>query len=370
MGNCSPTRLESYAYFNVYNVDAKLFKHSKGQIRITSDKMVLFQKDTNNKIEWPLNGVRRYGFYKDIFLFECGRRCPTGEGLFAFKCSKAKRLNDAVHKAVSRNAVEPADTVAPQQTASASNNSQHRNSASTGTHLMANVESTHRSHELKSKSLTTETNNANNTSRSSYYVNGSLICLPPSISFVNQQSNGANNSQSAKASFSDIDPAILHITNSFNSNSNPGRKPHKQSHRANNVDRTISRELNYVSAQIIARSNMAGDDLNEQQQQQQQNLQKQEQTDQKQQQPQQQQEAEKRPFDADNQQQQTNLMSSAAKSKEAEAAAAAAAAQIEYTTINPIKTQAIQAVKSVNEKKHMEYVALGLINNNNNNNSS
>ncbi len=37
-------------------------------------------------------------------MFESGRKCPTGEGLFAFKCAKSKRLNDTLHKVILNNA--------------------------------------------------------------------------------------------------------------------------------------------------------------------------------------------------------------------------------------------------------------------------
>lgn len=85
--------------FKVYNVDAKLTKHSKGLIKILSNEMSLFQ-DNREPIQWPLSGIRRYGCYKNIFLFECGRKCPTGEGLFAFECSKAQLLHDTLHNAL------------------------------------------------------------------------------------------------------------------------------------------------------------------------------------------------------------------------------------------------------------------------------
>lgn len=95
MGNCSPRRIHNQTEFKVYNVDANLAKHSKGTIQITNNKILLYQPD-REPIEWPLNGIRRYGCYRDIFLFECGRKCATGEGLFAFKCKKAQRLHDTL----------------------------------------------------------------------------------------------------------------------------------------------------------------------------------------------------------------------------------------------------------------------------------
>ena len=107
--NCSPTNLDSYASstFDVYNVDAQLFKHSKGKIQITNTNLILLHESAETEpMKWPLTGVRRYGFHKNIFLFECGRKCPSGEGLFAFKCNKAKRLNDSLHKAIVNNATQ------------------------------------------------------------------------------------------------------------------------------------------------------------------------------------------------------------------------------------------------------------------------
>jgi hypothetical protein len=99
MGNCSPRRINQQIEFKVFNVDAKLLKHSKGVIKITNNDMELCQP-SRTPIIWPLNGIRRYGCYRDIFLFECGRKCATGEGLFAFKCNKAQRLHDTLHVAL------------------------------------------------------------------------------------------------------------------------------------------------------------------------------------------------------------------------------------------------------------------------------
>ena len=41
---------------------------------------------------WPLNYVRRYGRDRKLFFFEAGRRCPRGEGNFAFLTNKAEEI--------------------------------------------------------------------------------------------------------------------------------------------------------------------------------------------------------------------------------------------------------------------------------------
>jgi hypothetical protein len=133
MGNRSPKRQLDQATdddepvsFKVHNVDAKLFKHSKGLLKITSDEMILYQ-DNQNLIHWPLNGIRRYGYYQNIFLFESGRKCPTGEGLYAFKCKIADKLNSTLHKTLLRKELsnepklEPLEGTATRTTITANN---------------------------------------------------------------------------------------------------------------------------------------------------------------------------------------------------------------------------------------------------------
>ena len=79
MGNQSSARDILGSEFKVYNVDTDLFKHSKGIMKITADEMIFTQVNCN-PVVWPLNGIRRYGCHGELFMFECGRRCPTGEG--------------------------------------------------------------------------------------------------------------------------------------------------------------------------------------------------------------------------------------------------------------------------------------------------
>jgi hypothetical protein len=78
MGGCSShpksvlEPIYSKPIFDVYNVDHKLSEHSKGRIEITNDELILHYKNKGQvPIKWPLKGLRRYGFHRDIFLFEC-----------------------------------------------------------------------------------------------------------------------------------------------------------------------------------------------------------------------------------------------------------------------------------------------------------
>ena len=78
MGGCSShpksvlEPIYSKPIFDVYNVDHKLSEHSKGRIEITNDELILHYKNKGQvPIKWPLKGLRRYGYHRDIFLFEC-----------------------------------------------------------------------------------------------------------------------------------------------------------------------------------------------------------------------------------------------------------------------------------------------------------
>ncbi|RNA38268.1 fibroblast growth factor receptor substrate 2-like [Brachionus plicatilis] len=260
MGNCSPNRFESYSssYFDVYNVDARLFKHSKGQIQVTNYFLILYQKNQESieQIKWPLNGVRRYGYYKDIFLFESGRKCPTGEGLFAFKCNKAKRLNDTLHKVILNNAHNLCNLnhncfSSPTESNTLSVISVMNTTAST------NVSKTNEPSLPQKKTQPNSTNkiqdSTNSTSKSStvtirhdsaeqtrspapksaetkspYYVNDvkSLVRLPLSLSYTSMDVNSVNTTAHPKeegaknksfyVNMEDVNPDILHLARKIN----------------------------------------------------------------------------------------------------------------------------------------------------------
>lgn len=77
--------------FKVMNVDEQGQLVSPGQLELTDTEMVLYQKGKTST-KWPLAYIRRYGFESELFSFECGRRCPTGPGIYAFRCRRAELL--------------------------------------------------------------------------------------------------------------------------------------------------------------------------------------------------------------------------------------------------------------------------------------
>lgn len=77
--------------YHVINIDDTGSDLWRGQIEITRSELVLFRKG-RPPTRWPLKCLRRYGFDANLFSFEAGRRCDTGEGIYAFRCERAEDL--------------------------------------------------------------------------------------------------------------------------------------------------------------------------------------------------------------------------------------------------------------------------------------
>lgn len=77
--------------FRVVNVDENGAYLCSGQLEITENDLILYREGRDSTV-WPLHSLRRYGFEEGMFSFESGRRCETGEGIYAFKCRRASLL--------------------------------------------------------------------------------------------------------------------------------------------------------------------------------------------------------------------------------------------------------------------------------------
>ena len=81
--------------FQVMNVDELGNLITPGRLEVTESDIILNQKG-QPPVKWPLRCLRRYGYDAEIFSFESGRRCSTGEGIYAFKCRRAAQLFNLV----------------------------------------------------------------------------------------------------------------------------------------------------------------------------------------------------------------------------------------------------------------------------------
>ncbi|XP_008829169.1 docking protein 3 isoform X1 [Nannospalax galili] len=64
------------------------------QLKETSNPQILYS--------WPYRFLRKFGSDKGVFSFEAGRRCDSGEGLFAFSSPHAQEMCGAVAAAITR----------------------------------------------------------------------------------------------------------------------------------------------------------------------------------------------------------------------------------------------------------------------------
>ena len=85
--------------FRVFIVNDLGAELNGGKIEVTATDLVLYLKG-KEPIRWPLRCLRRYGFDDELFSFESGRRCPTGSGIYAFKCRRAAELFNLVQEVI------------------------------------------------------------------------------------------------------------------------------------------------------------------------------------------------------------------------------------------------------------------------------
>uniref|UniRef100_A0A6G1SQ44 Fibroblast growth factor receptor substrate 2 n=1 Tax=Aceria tosichella TaxID=561515 RepID=A0A6G1SQ44_9ACAR len=93
--------------FTASNIDEQGNDISRGQLHVTDDAIVYLM--TNKApISWPLDCIRRYGCIDSgkKLIFEAGRKCSTGQGIYAFRLSRARecvdRLNEMINSKESR----------------------------------------------------------------------------------------------------------------------------------------------------------------------------------------------------------------------------------------------------------------------------
>ncbi|XP_032515260.2 fibroblast growth factor receptor substrate 2 [Danaus plexippus] len=91
--------------FRVVNIDENGVDLCSGQLEITESDIILYREGRDSTI-WPLHSLRRYGFEGEIFSFESGRRCETGEGIYGFRCRRASLLFQTLQQQIQlRNVV-------------------------------------------------------------------------------------------------------------------------------------------------------------------------------------------------------------------------------------------------------------------------
>ena len=96
------------------NVDDSGRRLCPGQLEVNDSDLILYQAG-KSAVRWPLRSLRRYGFDAELFSFECGRRCPTGPGIYAFHCRRAQLLFNNVQARVAARHGQAQTQQDPQQ---------------------------------------------------------------------------------------------------------------------------------------------------------------------------------------------------------------------------------------------------------------
>ncbi|XP_014113563.1 PREDICTED: fibroblast growth factor receptor substrate 3 isoform X2 [Pseudopodoces humilis] len=90
--------------FKVTNVDDEGHELGSGVMELTQRELIL-HTHKRDAVRWPYLCLRRYGFDSNLFSFESGRRCHTGQGIFAFKCSRAEEIFNLLQDLMQCNSI-------------------------------------------------------------------------------------------------------------------------------------------------------------------------------------------------------------------------------------------------------------------------
>ena len=101
---------------NVYKVT--LINHDRSNVQrgiiiISNTDLTCTNSRTLEQLEWPLKYLRKYGCDGDVFSFETGRKCPGGEGLYAFRTKKASELFELVDRNINQGNLQPPSNLSP-----------------------------------------------------------------------------------------------------------------------------------------------------------------------------------------------------------------------------------------------------------------
>ncbi|XP_053321516.1 fibroblast growth factor receptor substrate 2 [Spea bombifrons] len=102
--------------FKVINVDDDGNELGSGIMELTENELVLYTRKRDS-VKWPYLCLRRYGYDSNLFSFESGRRCQTGQGIFAFKCARAEELFNMLQEIMQNNSISVVEEPVVERTA-------------------------------------------------------------------------------------------------------------------------------------------------------------------------------------------------------------------------------------------------------------
>ncbi|KAG9339288.1 hypothetical protein JZ751_023988 [Albula glossodonta] len=103
MGDVKPRPMQQWKGA-VTNVDDEGNELGSGTMELTQTELILHTRK-RDAVRWPYLCLRRYGYDSNLFSFESGRRCQTGQGIFAFKCSRAEEIFNLLQELMQCNSI-------------------------------------------------------------------------------------------------------------------------------------------------------------------------------------------------------------------------------------------------------------------------
>ena len=113
MGNCMSGHKLPENQFKVININDNKLLVQKGMMEVTATDLIYTDNKLADVWQWPLKYLRKYGCDGGVFSFEAGRKCPGGEGLYAFSTPRASQLFNLVARNINQGNLQPSGELSP-----------------------------------------------------------------------------------------------------------------------------------------------------------------------------------------------------------------------------------------------------------------
>ena len=113
MGNCVSAEKSPGNIFLVKNINEDKRLVQKGHLEVSVGELIYTDDNSNDRWTWPLRYLRKYGCDGEVFSFEAGRKCPGGEGLYAFSSRRASKIFELVARNINQGEQQQNGEVSP-----------------------------------------------------------------------------------------------------------------------------------------------------------------------------------------------------------------------------------------------------------------
>lgn len=113
MGACVSGQKSAENIFLVKNINEDKRLVQKGHLEVSITELIYTDLNSNDRWNWPLRYLRKYGCDGEVFSFEAGRKCPGGEGLYAFSSKRASKIFELVARNINQGEQQQNGEISP-----------------------------------------------------------------------------------------------------------------------------------------------------------------------------------------------------------------------------------------------------------------